>query len=215
MKATDIVLNELMSNPGLTDAELSDILKWTHQKANKACRDLEQQKRIRREKITNYYQNYPVDLQPVRICETSMQEKSAEIVQMAEQIAEEAISLNELQEDRIKEILDAWLQSDGWITNIAWGHQHGEDIYATRGDEKWIIEVKGCGSRQPMRVNYFLMVLGEILRHMKDENAQYSIALPAIKQYKTLWTKLPRIAKMRTRISALFVSEDGGIICEE
>jgi len=45
---------------------------------------------------------------------------------------------------------------------IVVGGAHGIDIDAARGDERWIIEVKGCGSLNPMRVNYFLAALGEL-----------------------------------------------------
>jgi len=83
-----------------------------------------------------------------------------------------------LSEDELKQILEHWLQSTGWETQIAWGKTQGIDIDAKRGDERWIIEVKGPGSRQPMRVNYFIGILGETLQRMADPKAEYSIALP-------------------------------------
>jgi hypothetical protein len=62
-----------------------------------------------------------------------------------------------------------------------------------------------------MRVNYFLMILGETLQRMSDEGAQYSIALPDMPQYRNLWGRLPPLAKARTTISCLFVSESGEV----
>lgn len=78
-------------------------------------------------------------------------------------------------------------------------------------DQRWIIEAKGCGSLNPMRVNYFLGILGELLQRMNDTDARYSIALPDITQYRRLWQRLPELAKSRTTISALFVGAGGSV----
>lgn len=116
-----------------------------------------------------------------------------------------------LTEDNVKKLLEQWLTKNGWSTKIAMGHQHGSDIVASRSSGKWIIEVKGCGSLNPMRVNYFLAVLGEILQRMNDPDAKYSIAFPDMPQYRNLWGRLPALAKTRTMISALFVSASGTV----
>lgn len=121
------------------------------------------------------------------------------------------ISINELQEDDIKHTLANYLNHNGWKTQLAMGKVHGIDIDAYKGNDRWIIEVKGCGSRNAMRVNYFLTILGETLQRMTDPNAKYSIALPDMKQYRNLWSKLPRLAKERTGISVLFVNENNEI----
>ena len=120
-------------------------------------------------------------------------------------------STNEMQEDEIKVILANYLNHNGWQTKLAMGKEHGIDIDATKGSDRWIIEVKGCGSRNAMRVNYFLAILGETLQRMSDPNAKYSIALPDMQQYRKLWERLPQLAKERTGISVLFVSEDNQI----
>jgi len=99
----------------------------------------------------------------------------------------------------------------GWQTRVAWGGTHGIDIEARRSSERWIIEVKGSGSLNPMRVNYFLSILGELLQRMDDPSARYSIALPDLNQFRNLWSRLPNLAKQRTTIDAIFVAEDGMI----
>jgi len=114
-------------------------------------------------------------------------------------------------EDELKEALDSWLQSQGWSTQIAWGRARGIDIEASRSDERWLVEVKGLGSRDAMRVNYFLAILGETLQRMADADAKYSIALPDVPQFRGLWSRLPELAKARTAITALFVSSDGAV----
>lgn len=114
-------------------------------------------------------------------------------------------------EDQLKAVLRGWLEAKGWDVSVAWAKTKGIDIEARRGDTRWIIEVKGSGSRDAMRVNYFLHVLGETLQRMGDPTAIYSIALPDVKQFRNLWARLPILAKRRTNISALFVSEDGRV----
>jgi len=116
-----------------------------------------------------------------------------------------------MSEESIKNLLNIYLQENGGQTVVAWGGTHGIDIDAHRNSERWIIEVKGCGSRNAMRVNYFLGILGELLQRMDDPNARYSIALPDLQQYKNLWSRLPDLAKQRTGIDIIFVAEDGKI----
>jgi hypothetical protein len=116
-----------------------------------------------------------------------------------------------LSEDDAKRFLTAWLEAAGWKVDVAWGGEHGIDMDARRGDSRWIIEVKGQGSRPEMRVNYFLGVLGETLQRMNDPQARYSIALPDLPQFRRLWDRLSSVAKERTRISALFVAGSGEV----
>jgi hypothetical protein len=116
-----------------------------------------------------------------------------------------------LSEDEIKQSVKEYLEKSNWTTNIAWGRKPGIDIDASRGGERWIIEVKGYGSRNAMRVNYFLAVLGELLQRMGDSNAKYSIALPDLPQFRNLWLKLPRLTKQKTGITCLFVDSKGNV----
>jgi len=46
---------------------------------------------------------------------------------------------------------------------------------------------------------------------MDNESAKYSIALPDVEQFQKLWEKLPAIAKLRTRITVLFVDDEGNV----
>ena len=82
-------------------------------------------------------------------------------------------------EDKVKRSLKAWLEASGWEVSVIWGRAHGIDLEAKRNGQRWIIEAKGCGSRNPMRVNYFLGILGELLQRMDDPDVRYSIALHA------------------------------------
>jgi hypothetical protein len=46
---------------------------------------------------------------------------------------------------------------------------------------------------------------------MDDPQAKYSIAVPDLKQFRNLWSRLPALAKQRTTISALFVNRGGAV----
>jgi len=112
----------------------------------------------------------------------------------------------------VKRALEDWLKSNGWErVDIAWGKSQGTGIVARKGERRWIIEAKGCGSRDAMRVNYFLAILGETLQRMATPQDRYSIALPDLPQFRRLWSRLPALAKSRTAISALFVDGAGRV----
>ena len=92
---------------------------------------------------------------------------------------------------------------------VAWGYIHGVDIEAVKGKQRWLIEVKGPGSRPEMRVNYFIGILGETLQRMDDPDAHYSIAFPDMQAFRSLWAKLPKLAKERTGIDLILIDEKG------
>jgi hypothetical protein len=116
-----------------------------------------------------------------------------------------------MSEDFLKKILQSWLIAQGWTVEVAWARAPGVDLHARQGDRRWIIEAKGEGTLDAMRVNYFLGVLGETLQRMADPHAAYSVAFPDLKQFRGLWARLPNLAKERTKISALFVSHNGHV----
>ena len=194
----DKLFAEIQKSPGLSDRELTDILCGADKhpsQVNLEARLLEGAKRIvRRPRVDGITGNYP----------------EGAVAQVAKPVKPEIERTPErLSEDELKEFLDTWLQSHGWSTRIAWRKSRGIDIEASQGGKRWLIEVKGLGSRDAMRVNYFLAILGETLQRMADTDAKYSIALPDIAQYRGLWSRLPELAKTRTTITALFVSSDG------
>ncbi|GAA5514935.1 hypothetical protein Dcar01_03699 [Deinococcus carri] len=198
----DRVLRLLTLHPGLSDRQLADGLMGagaSQQDVNQACRQLHARGRIVRLKgeggrIRSY------------VAEASPQVPVAPLLPSAQQAPAN------LSEDVLKVALVRWLEKAGWeLTFCAPGRAHGIDIEAHRGAERWVIEVKGIGSRDPMRVNYFLAVLGETLQRMNDPRARYSIALPEHRQFVRLWDRLPDLAKERTGISALFVNEAGEV----
>ena len=196
----------LKDEPGLSDREITDILIGPgapQQSVNQTCRSLEGKGIIERKnrsdgRIGNY-------LLVSDIHEGVYRATSGNNIQKEDPLSE----------DSLKKILEKWLIDQGWDTHIAWGRTQGIDIEAFRGNVRWVIEVKGRGSRNAMRVNYFLAVLGETLQRMNDPNARYSIALPDLDQFRSLWERLPSLAKKRTGISAIFVNEHGDVTLSE
>ena len=197
-------------HPGRTDREITDELdgKAKNQQAvNRACRELASVGMLQRKtRDDGLIGNYPVSALYVS---ADAARRNAGATRGARTTREES---GELGEDQLKAHLERWLNADGWRARVAWGRERGVDIEAVgRDGERWLIEVKGCGSRSAMRVNYFIAVLGETLQRMDDANAKYSIALPDMPQFHGLWDRLPLLAKERTRISMLFVGADGRV----
>ena len=197
-------------HPGKTDREITDAVdgKSKNQQAvNRACRELESIGKLQRKtREDGLIGNYPVSALYV----------SADAERRGAGESSGAGSTREdwdgLEEDELKAHLERWLKASGWRTQVAWGRERGVDVEAvSRDGERWLIEVKGCGSRSAMRVNYFIAVLGETLQRMDDANARYSVALPDMPQFRGLWNRLPRLAKDRTRISMLFVDGVGRV----
>jgi hypothetical protein len=195
------VLALVRSTPGLTDREITDRLLGsgaTQQGVNQIARSLAVERLVaRRPRHDGKLGNYP-----------------AEVSQEPSLPAEGGASIgatDSLSEDDVKLKLQAWLEGLGWKVTVTWGRGQGIDIDALQSGRRWVIEAKGRGSLDPMRVNYFLGVLGELLQRMSDPEAKYSIALPDIPQFRRLWNRLPELAKRRTGISALFVNDSGRV----
>jgi hypothetical protein len=198
------LLAVVRNTPGLTDREITDRLLGpaaAQQAINQIARLLAAQGALeRRRRPDGKLGNYP----PV-----ASQEPSLPDVESQGGLSSGAV--DSLSEDDVKRHLQAWLENTGWKVTVIWGRGQGIDIDAARSDRRWIIEAKGRGSLNAMRVNYFLGVLGELLQRMSDPEAKYSIALPDLPQFRRLWERLPELAKRRTTISALFVSESGHV----
>lgn len=202
MTVKESIMDYINEHPGATDGDIRLHLQKTHQTINQACRNLQSNGYLIRKnnfERENLIGNYPTDKVYIPDCATSQIEKL------------NLHSKFELQEDEIKSILNNYLVSDGWDVKVAWGHQKGIDIDATKENKRWIIEVKGPGTRQAMRVNYFIAILGEILQRMDDVDARYSIAFPDMEQFRMLWNKLPELSKERTKIDLILVDNEGNI----
>jgi hypothetical protein len=110
----------------------------------------------------------------------------------------------------IKQVLERYLRSHGWEVSVAWGATHGNDIEAKRGQIQWIIEVEGWEYAEDMAES-FVLALGKIMQRMHDPDTKYSMAFLDIAPFHRLWSRLPRLVKSRTGITALFVDPEGRV----
>lgn len=199
MASANDIIRLLTTNPALSDREIIDRLlgnKEAQQSVNHLSQPLVVKKlMVRRSPPDGIPKNYPAG--------AVTPDPPSQVVEPEEQ---ESLQQSE---DQLKHRLETHLCMEGWDVRIAWGKRQGADIEAEREGKRWLIEVKGIGSRPAMRVNYFLAVLGELLGRMKDANAKYSIAVPDVPQFRKLWRRFPAEAKARTQITALFVGEAG------
>jgi hypothetical protein len=196
----DQILTEVISSPGVTDKWLAERIFGKgapQQRVNGECRRLaDAGKLVRRQRADGLIGNF-------------IGGDGSSAVRNLSPANDPDVMASIFTEDAVKRHLETWLIQSGWLVQIAWARSRGVDIAATREGEKWLIEVKGEGSLNAMRVNYFLAMLGELLQRMDDESAKHSIALPDLKQFRNLWSRLPGLAKRRTGITALFVRPDG------
>ena len=202
MSLKDDILDYIRMYPGATDVDLRNYFNKSNQQINNTCHALKNEGFIvRREnpEKNNLKGNYPIENAP------AYKSMPGEVFKKPD------VSGNHLQEDEIKLVLHDYLTADGWNVEVAWGHKTGVDIDAKKDGKRWLIEVKGPGSRPQMRVNYFIGILGETLQRMDDPDARYSIALPDMPQFRGLWDRLPELAKERTTIDLLLIDPDGNI----
>lgn len=197
----DRILELASAEPGLTDREIANRLLGRdapQQAVNQVARQLASEGRIvRRERPDGKIGNYPAE--------------GRGSLTVPPRSTSKAPPANFLSEDDAKRKLQVWLEAAGWKVAIVWSRGQGIDMDARRGNSRWVIEVKGQGTLNPMRVNYFLGVLGELLQRMEDPQARYSIALADVPQFWRLWNRFPSLAKQRTGISALFVAASGHV----
>lgn len=196
---TERILDLLYVSPGLSDREITDALhdhSHPQQAVNATCRQLAQKGLLEWRQREWAYRQLPRGRQ------------TADGRTGCQQRARMAM---ELSEDWIKERLKQWLEAQGWEVIVTWGRTHGVDVEARKGLDRWILEVKGQGSRPEMRVNYFVGILGELLQRMDDSNAKYSIVLPDLTQFRRLWERLPALAKARIGLTAIFVDAAGNV----
>ncbi len=194
------IIRLLEYNPGLSDKEIAHIVKArkeSPQYINQKCRLLESQGIVERKKRQDgLIGNWLTGNALLRsITQPELNKEAADFPGK-----------------KIKRYIETHLVSQGWETRVAWGFTHGVDIEARRGTQKWIIEVKGSEPLNPLPINAFVSVLGEVLQRMDDPACKYSIAFPDVNEFRRLWERLPILAKQRTGITILLVKITGEVI---
>lgn len=114
-------------------------------------------------------------------------------------------------EDAVKQAVADYLEAAGYVVTVMWGRDRGIDIDAVKPDDRIVIEAKGQAPPGAQQVNYFLNALGELVQRMSDEHTRYALALPNLRQYRNLVTRLPHLARERLRLSIYFVDSKGSV----
>jgi len=194
-------------NPGIALAEAARMLEVRYQQLRQVVLSLERRGLLIRRK-EDVYRLYPLKAR----AKASYEDQSTKPTTSPEQaIATHKQGLDRSipeTEDEVKLRLFRYFEERGAQVEVRYGHLQGPDLVVFQGGRKLVIEAKGIGKHSTMQRNYFLSVLGEILRRMSDPNARYAVAFPDHPQYRRLWNRLPAWVKRHLRLTAFFVGED-------
>jgi biotin operon repressor len=176
----DRVLELLGPAGALGDDEIAQRLGVIRQHVNQACRRLEREGLIVREKgwrgkIVNRRTDSPAPAAK----------------------PPPAIHADLVTEDEVKATVQTFLKAHGYSVKVAWGRERGVDIEAHGPDGRMLIEAKGDAPTPQMQGNYFLGALGELLQRMDDPEAHYALALPDNPRFRGLLERLPLLAVKR------------------
>jgi len=120
-------------------------------------------------------------------------------------------------EDSVKKLLEQRLKNEQWtISWIAFGHERGKDLLATKGARQIIIEVKG-EPKSPLsyvqeRRAFIRGAFASIVQHMREDKTDvaYCIAFPNNGYYPRRTEELlPRLVRSKLALNALFVNDNG------
>lgn len=214
------VLEYLHNNPtGADDDTLAAALNVPQRQAvNQVCRQLELNGSVQRQrdrargKIVNYIRGTaPVvppsgDERPVDLAHHDSLPTAVITLADANAVREFAYGGEVgISEDEVKHAVHQCLIARGWDVDVRWGHDRGIDIEARRGTERLVLEAKGEGSLQPMRVNYFVAAIGELVQRMDAPDVQYGLAFPAHSQFAGLVSRFPDWVRSRLNLQFYFV----------
>jgi len=126
------------------------------------------------------------------------------------------------EDDVVNSVVDR-LRADGWqIESTALATQHGDDIVATRGEERLIVEAKGEGSSKPHTSRYGKpfnqgqaathvgVAVLRSLRVVSEGTSKAAIALPDVPSHRR---EVDRVAAALSKVGVLvfWVEQDGTV----
>ncbi|HEY4268740.1 MAG TPA: hypothetical protein VGM94_11160 [Galbitalea sp.] len=128
-----------------------------------------------------------------------------------------------LYEDDVVNAVAAHLRADGWqIESTALATQHGDDIVATRGGERLVVEAKGEGSSKT-HTSKFGQAFNQgqasthvgvaVLRSLRVVSEGASIAAIALPDNAAHRREVNRVAAALSMVGVLvlWVDQDGGV----
>lgn len=119
-----------------------------------------------------------------------------------EKIAAKKAKMKRNTED-LTNLVKSWLDEHGWKYSENKGF-----IEAESGAKKWVINVQGIkrGRKQTLPVK-----LSEVIKHINDVNARYSIAFNDSLTYRRQWNEIPETVKERLNMSVILADKKGNI----
>jgi hypothetical protein len=130
-------------------------------------------------------------------------------------------------EDEVVSAVVAYLSAEGWtIESTALATQHGDDIVATRNDERIVVEAKGEGSSKTHTSRYgkpfnkgqasthIGVAVLRSLRVVSQGTSIAAIALPAVDSHRY---EVDRIAPALSTVGiwVFWVAQDGGVSVQQ
>lgn len=97
-----------------------------------------------------------------------------------------------------------------WLDEHGWRYEENKGfIEAENGDKKWVINVQGIkrGRKQTLPVK-----LSEVIKHINDLDARYSIAFNDSLTYRRQWNEIPETVKECLNMSVILADKKGNII---
>lgn len=126
-------------------------------------------------------------------------------------------------EDAVVRAVIAHLEADRWsIESFALSHQHGDDIVATRGAEKLVVEAKGEGSskagsrRHGLAFNrnqvgtHVSVAVARAMRTVSRGDANAAMALPSNELHRAEVARIAPALRMM-KVGVYWVAADGSV----
>ena len=97
-----------------------------------------------------------------------------------------------------------------WLSEHGWEYVENKDYIEAHNDKgRWIINVQGIkrGRKQTLPVK-----LSEVMKHMDDTDARYSIAFNDSITYRRQWNEIPVTVKEKLNMSVILADKKGNIV---
>ena len=115
-------------------------------------------------------------------------------------------------EEVVKDLVCRQLERDGYSVKKKLPREKGADIEGLSNQHGGVIvEAKGEASRPEMFYNFFLAALGQIVMRMSEENARYTVALPAHEKFVKLVRGVSQSARKKLNLEFWLVEAPGCI----
>ena len=122
--------------------------------------------------------------------------------------AEEKLAAKKAKMKRHTEDLCNLIKS--WLSEHGWEYVENKDYIEAHNDKgRWIINVQGIkrGRKQTLPVK-----LSEVMKHMDDTDARYSIAFNDSITYRRQWNEIPVTVKEKLNMSVILADKKGNIV---